>query len=64
MADLYGAVIVSSYYSSKVSADAYCVLQGIQTYSDVSWVIREDSCASFVSNAIPVGTSLSVDAAS
>ena len=56
--------IVSSYYSLRVSADPNCASQGIQTYLDVSWIIKADSCASFVPSVVPAGTSLSVDAAS
>ena len=56
--------IVSSYYSLSVSADPNCASQGIQTYLDVSWIIKVDSCASFVPIVIPAGTLLSTHAAS
>ena len=54
----------NSYYSSRVSADPNCASQGIQTYLDVSWIIKVDSCASFVPTVIPAGTLLSVGVAS
>ena len=62
--DLYGAVLVSSHYSSRVSADLYCASKGIQTYLDGSKIIREDSRTSSVPTVIPEGPSRSVDAAS
>ena len=66
VAGLYSAAVVSSYYPSRVSADLYCAshCQGLQTYSDGSKTIKEDSCASSVSNVIHAGPSRSVDAAS
>ena len=57
-------MLVSAYYSSKVSADPNYASQGIQTYLDVSWIIKVDSCASFDPTVIPAGTMLSAHAAS
>ena len=59
-------MVISYHYSSRVSADAYCIPQGIQTYFDGSKIIKDRGrlrlfCSDYM---IPAGTLLSVGAAS